>query len=530
MRVATWNINNVAKRLDLLCDWLERTRPDVVALQELKTPTADFPSKQLKGLGYESLVVGQRSWNGVALLALGHAPLPVVTALPGDPKDREARYVEAAINGVLYACLYLPNGNPQPGPKFDYKLRWFERMRRRAAELWASGQPVVLLGDWNVVPTDADIYKPDTWRDNALLQPEPREAFAGVLSQGWTDALQTAHPKDKFFTFWDYRRKRWERNAGLRIDHVLVSRSLEVVDAGVDREERGRENASDHAPVWAQLRPAKPRRTVQAASMAGTATGTGAAKPAKARRSAPKQDQESQALVRYHAKRDFTKTAEPAATPLRGSGSGRDQGLVFVIQKHWASRLHYDVRLELDGVMVSWAVPKGPSYDPAVKQLAIHVEDHPIHYNTFEGDIPKGEYGGGTVIVWDRGIWEPVGNPREGLAKGKLIFKLHGQKLAGLWEFVRISKPGDKKQEQWLFLKKRADAWARPSTEYDVIAALPDSVMAQPLGLVEERDPHGTAAPPPRPAAPDLRQAKRAPLPATLPPQLATLVSSVPPW
>jgi bifunctional non-homologous end joining protein LigD len=511
VRIATWNINNVVKRLDLLCDWLERAQPDVLALQELKTSTDAFPTERLRSLGYEGLVVGQRSWNGVALLARGHEALPVATALPGDQKDKEARYVEAAINGVLFACLYLPNGNPQPGPKFDYKLRWFERMRKRAEELWASGQPVVLLGDWNVVPTDADIYKPDTWRDNALLQPEPRRVFAAILAQGWTDALQAAHPKETLFTFWDYRRKRWERDAGLRIDHILVGESLEVVDAGVDREERGRENASDHAPVWAEIRPAKPKRTAAR----------------KAREPAPEAGQEPRPLSRYNAKRDFSKTAEPAGTPVRRGKAKRDRQPVFVIQKHWASRLHYDVRLELDGVMVSWAVPKGPSYDPAVKQLAIHVEDHPIDYNTFEGEIPKGEYGGGSVIVWDQGTWEPVGDPREGLANGKLIFKLHGQKLAGLWEFVRISKPGDKKQEQWLFLKKRGDAWARPGTEYDVIAALPDSVVAHPLGLVEEREPRGAVVSRPRAGA-DLRQAKRAALPAKLLPQLATLVSAVP--
>ncbi|VTU15263.1 Putative DNA ligase-like protein/MT0965 [Variovorax sp. PBL-H6] len=512
MRIATWNINNVTKRLALLCDWLERTQPDVVALQELKTSTAEFPTERLRSLGYECLVVGQRSWNGVALLARGHEPLPVATALPGDSKDREARYVEAAINGVLFACLYLPNGNPQPGPKFDYKLRWFERMRERAEELWASGQPVVLLGDWNVVPTDADIYKPDTWRDNALLQPEPRQAFAAVLAQGWTDALQAVHPKEKLFTFWDYRRKRWERDAGLRIDHILVGKSLKVVDAGVDRDERGRENASDHAPVWAELRPARPTRTA-----AG-----------KSRAPAPRKGQPPEPLTRYNAKRDFSKTAEPAGTRARRSRAKHEGQPVFVIQKHWASRLHYDVRLELDGVMVSWAVPKGPSYDPALKQMAIHVEDHPIDYNTFEGEIPKGEYGGGSVIVWDQGTWEPVGDPREGLAKGKLIFKLHGQKLAGLWELVRISKPGEKKQEQWLLLKKRGDAWARPSTEYDVIAALPDSVVAHPLGAIEEREPRGVAAPRPRTDTADLRQARPAPLPAKLKPQLATLVSSVP--
>ncbi|KQP49168.1 exodeoxyribonuclease III [Pseudorhodoferax sp. Leaf274] len=266
MRVATWNINNVVKRLDLLLDWLGRSQPDVVALQELKTPTADFPSGALEAAGYQSLVVGQRAWNGVALLARGHAPVPVLAALPGDPKDKDARYLEAAIDGVLFAGLYLPNGNPQPGPKFDHKLRWMERMRLRAEALWNSGQPVVLMGDWNVVPTDADIYKPDTWRDNALLQPAPRQAYAAILSQGWTDALRAAHPGETGFTFWDYRRKRWPRNAGLRIDHILVSAALKVVDAGVDREERGQEGASDHAPVWAEVRTAshKPRRARRA--------------------------------------------------------------------------------------------------------------------------------------------------------------------------------------------------------------------------------------------------------------------------
>ncbi len=504
MRVATWNINNVVKRLDLLLDWLGRTRPDVVALQELKTPTAAFPTQALAEAGYSSLVVGQRAWNGVALLARGHEPLPVVTALPGDATDKEARYVEAAIHGVLFACLYLPNGNPQPGPKFDDKLQWFERMRQRAAALWNTGEPVVLMGDWNVVPTDADIYKPDTWRDNALLQPEPRQAYAAILAQGWTDALQAAHPGEKRFTFWDYRRKRWERDAGLRIDHILASASVQVVDAGVDREERGREGASDHAPVWAELR-------------------TGARGRATRTMGSPK----AHPLARDNAKRDFTKTAEPAgARPSALSPQGR--GLAFVIQKHWASRLHYDLRLELDGVMVSWAVPKGPSFDPARKQMAIHVEDHPVDYNSFEGSIPKGEYGGGKVIVWDRGTWAPVGEPREGLDKGKLVFHLHGQKLAGLWELVRISKPGAKQQDQWIFFKKRGDAWARPSTEYDVIAALPDSVVAQPLGLVEEREPGRTRAGRPVDSTADLQRARRAPLPARLVPQLATLVSAVP--
>ena len=276
MRVATWNINNVNKRIDLLVDWLRRTRPDVVALQELKAPTAQFPKAALEEAGYRSVVVGQRTWNGVALLSRGKEPLPVLTTLPGDPADKEARYVEAAIDGVLYACLYLPNGNPWPGPKFDYKLRWFERLRLRAEELWKTGSPVVLLGDWNVVPTDADIYKPDTWRDNALLQPEAREAYASVLAQGWTDALHAASAGSPPFTFWDYRRKRWERDAGLRIDHILVGRGLSVVAAGVDRDERGKVETSDHAPAWAELAarrtPAgKPLASPQAARGSGNA-------------------------------------------------------------------------------------------------------------------------------------------------------------------------------------------------------------------------------------------------------------------
>jgi bifunctional non-homologous end joining protein LigD len=228
-------------------------------------------------------------------------------------------------------------------------------------------------------------------------------------------------------------------------------------------------------------------------------------------------------LERYNAKRDFTRTSEPVGRPARR----RSKGLCFVIQKHWASRLHYDFRLELDGVMLSWAVPKGPSYDPAVKSMAIQVEDHPLGYNSFEGTIPKGQYGAGAVIVWDRGTWEPVGEPREGLGKGKLAFRLHGEKLAGLWELVRISKPGESAQPRWLLLKKRGDEWARPLSEYDVITALPDSVVQHPLGPVEEREPRGRTAAPP--AGVDLFRAVPAALPARLSPQLATLVDAAPP-
>lgn len=277
MRIATWNINHVNKRIDQLVEWLARTQPDVVALQELKCTTADFPAAALQAAGYGAKVLGQRTWNGVALLARGAEPLPIAVALPGDPEDKEARYLEAAIQGVVFACLYAPNGNPQPGPKFDYKLRWLARLKQRAQALWDSGHPVVLLGDWNVVPTDADIYRPDSWRDDALLQPGPRAEFAQILAQGWTDAVAQVHGGKLPFTFWDYRRKRWERDAGLRIDHILLRRSLTLHSAGVDREERARESPSDHAPVWAEITlqpqklPARPRRPRSGAAAADAA-------------------------------------------------------------------------------------------------------------------------------------------------------------------------------------------------------------------------------------------------------------------
>jgi bifunctional non-homologous end joining protein LigD len=259
--------------------------------------------------------------------------------------------------------------------------------------------------------------------------------------------------------------------------------------------------------------------------MAATTARTGSRSPKPAARDA-------EPLSHYNQKRDFKITAEPAGVHSKRAGGKANEALGFVIQKHWASRLHYDFRLELDGVLLSWAVPKGPSFDPSVKQMAIHVEDHPVSYGGFEGTIPKGQYGAGTVIVWDQGTWEPVGDPHEGMERGKLIFKLHGQKLAGLWELVRISKPGEVKQEQWLLLKKRGDAWARPIAEYDVITALPDSVVATPLGPVEERDPRGSIVER-QPAieadtTTDMKHAVKAKLPDRLEPQLATLVSSVP--
>jgi exodeoxyribonuclease III len=255
MRVATWNINNINLRLQLLLAWLDATKPDVVALQELKCTTEDFPAGELAQAGYGALVAGQKTWNGVALLARDADPVPIRQSLPGDSSDKQARYVEAAVNGVIVTSIYSPNGNPWPGDKFAYKLAWFERLIQHAAELLASGHPVVLAGDYNVVPAPRDIYTSTSWDNNALIQPEARAGFAKLLKQGWTDSVRTQHPEKPMYSFWDYRRNRWERDAGLRIDHLLVSKTLKakVRGAGVDRAVRAIEGASDHAPVWIQL-------------------------------------------------------------------------------------------------------------------------------------------------------------------------------------------------------------------------------------------------------------------------------------
>ena len=256
MRIATFNINDVNKRLGVLLEWLGETQPDVVCLQELKAEQGRFPQAELGYAGYGAVWRGQRSWNGVAILARGGEPVLTRSRLPGDPKDTQARYIEAAVEGVLVGCLYAPNGNPQPGPKFDYKLAWGERLIAHAADLQAAGVPVVLAGDYNVVPTDRDIYPSRSWAKNALVQPEPRAQYRRLLEAGWTDALRTLHPDAPCYTFWSYLRESWPRDAGLRLDHLLLSRSLadRLVAAGVDREVRGRENASDHAPAWVVLR------------------------------------------------------------------------------------------------------------------------------------------------------------------------------------------------------------------------------------------------------------------------------------
>jgi len=255
MRIATWNVNDVVKRLPILLAWLDATRPDVVALQELKTPDKTFPRAALERAGYGCMVAGQAMWNGVALLARDAQPVEIRRGLPGETSDRQARYIEAAVRGVIVTSLYLPNGNPQPGPKFDYKLAWFERLIGHAAALRQTGHPVVLAGDFNVVPTDFDIYRTTSYQNNALLQPAPREACARLLAQGWTDALRAMHPDKPMYTFWDYRRNRWQRDAGLRIDHLLLSEAVRprLRAAGVDREVRALPETSDHAPAWIEL-------------------------------------------------------------------------------------------------------------------------------------------------------------------------------------------------------------------------------------------------------------------------------------
>jgi exodeoxyribonuclease-3 len=255
VKIATFNINNVNKRLENLLAWLAESEPDIVCLQELKTEQEAFPARAFQALGYEAVWHGERSWNGVAILARGHDPVLTRSCLPGDPKDYQARYIEAAVNGVLVASIYLPNGNPQPGPKFNYKLIWFERLITHAATLMAAGVPVVLAGDYNVVPTAPDIYQTRSLDDNALVQPESRQAFARLLAQGWTDALRRLHPSGPLWTFWDYKRERWPADKGMRLDHVLLSPKMSerLVDGGVDRWIRGKENASDHAPAWVVL-------------------------------------------------------------------------------------------------------------------------------------------------------------------------------------------------------------------------------------------------------------------------------------
>ncbi|MFN4162405.1 MAG: exodeoxyribonuclease III [Stenotrophomonas sp.] len=252
LKLATYNVNGIGNRLPQLLAWLEREAPDVVALQELKAVDSAFPAAELEAAGYGAIWLGESRWNGVALLGRGVTPVESRRRLPGEPADTHSRYIEAAVHGVVVAGIYLPNGNPQPGPKFDYKLRWMERLIKHASTLVALPHPVAILGDFNVIPTDDDVYDPKSWRRDALIQPESRAAFERLLAQGWTDALRHCHPDERIYTFWDYFRQHAERDRGLRIDHVLLNAGLaaHLQDAGVDRWVRLQDKASDHAPTW----------------------------------------------------------------------------------------------------------------------------------------------------------------------------------------------------------------------------------------------------------------------------------------
>ena len=264
MKIATYNVNGINGRLPVLLRWLAEAEPDIVCLQELKAPQEKFPEAAIRDLGYDAIWHGQKSWNGVAILSRVGEIHETRRGLPGESDDTHSRYIEAAVNGILIGGLYLPNGNPRPGPKFDYKLRWFERLIAHAAGLLASGLPVMLAGDFNVMPTERDVYKPERWLDDALFAPEVREAYTRLVGQGWTDALRTLHPDETIYTFWDYFRNAYARNAGLRIDHLLLSPALagRLTEAQVERHVRGWEKTSDHAPVWIALA-GEPKRRAQ---------------------------------------------------------------------------------------------------------------------------------------------------------------------------------------------------------------------------------------------------------------------------
>jgi exodeoxyribonuclease-3 len=256
MKVATFNINNINRRLPNLLRWLKAAKPDALALQELKASDAEFPIAAIEKAGYGAVWRGQKTWNGVAILARKAEPVLIRDRLPGNADDHEARYIEAAVNGVIVTSIYLPNGNPQPGPKFDYKLDWFKRLRAHAAKFLKQDVPVVLAGDYNVAPTEIDIYPTKSWDKDALIQPKSRAAFKALVAQGWLDAIRELHPEQRIYSFWDYKRNRWPRDAGLRLDHLLLSPALapRLLKAGVDKTIRGEEGASDHAPAWVVLK------------------------------------------------------------------------------------------------------------------------------------------------------------------------------------------------------------------------------------------------------------------------------------
>ncbi|MGZ8523960.1 MAG: exodeoxyribonuclease III [Chitinophagaceae bacterium] len=256
MKIATYNVNGINGRLSVLLRWLKEAKPDIVCLQELKAPHEKFPEKAIRDAGYHAIWHGQKSWNGVAILSCNGELQEVRRALPGDPEDNQSRYIEAIVNNMVIGCLYLPNGNPYPGPKFDYKLKWFKRLTAHAKKLLAHNVPVALVGDYNVMPTELDVYKPEKWVNDALFRKEVRAAFKRLAAQGWTDAIRKLYPGEKIYTFWDYFRNAYGRDAGLRLDHFLLSSHLDrrLLSGGVDRHVRGWEKTSDHAPVWIELK------------------------------------------------------------------------------------------------------------------------------------------------------------------------------------------------------------------------------------------------------------------------------------
>jgi exodeoxyribonuclease-3 len=262
MRIATYNVNGVNGRLSVLLRWLAEEQPDIACLQELRAPQERFPQAEIAKLGYQAIWHGQKSWNGVAILARNATPIETRRGLPGDPEDLHSRYIEAQIGDILVGCIYLPNGNPAPGPKFDYKLALFKRLNAYARRLLKSGRPAILCGDYNAVPTDLDAYKPERWVGDAVFFPQTKELYRRLLDQGWTDGLRKLHPDEVIYTYWDYFRNAFGRNAGLRMDHLLLSPSLEprLIGSGVDRQVRSWEKTSDHAPTWVELKEVKPRK------------------------------------------------------------------------------------------------------------------------------------------------------------------------------------------------------------------------------------------------------------------------------
>lgn len=256
MKIATYNVNGINGRLAVLLRWLNEAKPDIVCLQELKAPDEKFPLKAINDAGYSVKWHGQKSWNGVAILSRVGEIQELRRVLPGDPEDSHSRYIEAIVSNMIIGCLYLPNGNPWPGPKFEYKLKWFKRLAAHSKKLLAQKVPVALIGDFNVMPTELDVYKPERWVNDALFRIEIRDAFKRVVEQGWTDAIRKLYPKERIYTFWDYFRNAYQRDAGLRIDHFLLSAQLKrrLINAGVDKHVRGWEKTSDHAPVWIELK------------------------------------------------------------------------------------------------------------------------------------------------------------------------------------------------------------------------------------------------------------------------------------